>query len=120
MKPVNFPESNRTFTKPQGMTDDECGPLSVHNDGVISISCWKMTWKERFSALFFGKAWLYVYMGNQHPPVSLWATKTAFDKPRKYYVGKVEGFLIGFKIKWSDMIFNFHIMKRRLENFFER
>ncbi len=33
MKPIKFPEANKTLGKPQGMTDDECGPLPVFSDG---------------------------------------------------------------------------------------
>ncbi len=78
MKPIKFPEANKTLGKPQGMTDDECGPLPVFSDGKVCISCWKMGWRERLAALFFGRAWLYVYFGSTQPPVALEAIKTVF------------------------------------------
>lgn len=79
MIPTEFPESNKTLTKPQGMTDDECGSLPVYNDGAQSISCWRMSWRERLSALLRGRVWLQVYAGRTQPPVSLTAAKTIFQ-----------------------------------------
>lgn len=82
MKPANFPESNRTLTKPQDMTDEECGSLPVYNDGQQSVSCWQMTWHERLSALIYGRVWLQVYAGRTQPPVCLTAAQTIFTVPR--------------------------------------
>lgn len=81
MKPTGFPEQTKTLTKPIGMTDEECGSLPVYNDGSQSISCWRMTWRERLSALFVGRVWLQVYAGHTQPPVSLTAAKTIFEQP---------------------------------------
>ena len=80
MIPTEFAEQNKTLTKPQGM--DDCGELPVYNDGTQSVSCWRMTWRERFSALLRGKVWLQVYAGRTQPPVSLSATKTIFGDPQ--------------------------------------
>ena len=80
MEPINFPEATKVLEKPHGMTDAECGPLPVFNDGITSISCWKMSWKERLSALFLGKVWLFVLFGNSQPPVALDAKRTIFMK----------------------------------------
>jgi hypothetical protein len=80
MIPTKFQESNKTLTKPQGMSDEECGSLPVYNDGQQSVSCWQMTWRERFSALLRGKVWLQVYAGSTQPPVSLTAAKTIFGE----------------------------------------
>lgn len=78
MEPINFPQANRKLGKPVGMTDKECGPLPIFNDGVYCTSCWQMTWRERFSAFFFGKVWLSVMSGQTQPPVSLEVKKTIF------------------------------------------
>jgi hypothetical protein len=78
MIPVPFAEQNKTLTKPQGMTDDECGSLPVYNDGQQSVSCWGLNWRERLSALLYGKVWLQVYAGWTQPPVALSAAKTIF------------------------------------------
>jgi hypothetical protein len=83
MEPINFLEANKTLGKPQGMTDEECGSLPIYNDGQYCISCWQMTWRERFSALFFGKVWLSVMSGHTQPPVALDVTKTIFVQVEK-------------------------------------
>jgi hypothetical protein len=80
MTPVEFPYQNKTLTKPANMTDDQCGSLPVFNDGVQSISCWRMSWRERLAALFLGRVWLQVYAGETQPPVSLTVARTVFVK----------------------------------------
>ena len=80
MKPITFPQSNTTLNKPLNMTDDECSPLAVYRDGKQCISCWKMSWKERISALLFGRTWVWVLSGNTQPPIALEATKTIFGR----------------------------------------
>lgn len=80
MIPTAFPEQNKTLTKPQGMTDEECGSLPVYNDGEQSVSCWRMSWRERLSALWHGKVWLQVYAGQTQPPVSLTAASSIFTE----------------------------------------
>lgn len=68
MTPENFAESNFTYTAPKSMPD--CGDLPVqrHGDGILS--CWRMTWRERLSALLFGRCWLNLHATAQ-PPVWL-------------------------------------------------
>lgn len=80
MEPIKFPEANQHLQKPEGMTDEECGPLPVYNDGRQSISCWKLSLRERLYALLFGRVWLYVMFGHTQPPVALEATRTVFIK----------------------------------------
>ena len=80
MKPIEFEQANKNLLKPEGMTDEECGSLPVLADGAKCISLWEMTWKERFSVLFFGKLWLFVYSGKTQPPVMLIATRQIFDE----------------------------------------
>lgn len=90
MEPIKFPESNADLQKPEGWTDEECGSLPVFRDGQQCISLWKMTWRERFSALFFGRVWLYVWSKNTQPPVGLSATRQIFGKQkqiRRFYLG---------------------------------
>lgn len=78
-----FEQANRTLLKPEGMTDEECHSLPVFTDGVQCISLWKMTWRERLSALFFGKIWLSIYSGQTQPPVWLMAAKEIFTKAKE-------------------------------------
>jgi hypothetical protein len=82
MEPNTFPQANKDLLKPEGMTDEECGSLPVHSDGEVCISLWQMTWRERFSALFFGKVWLWVYSGQTQPPVGLLASREIFEEAK--------------------------------------
>ncbi len=75
MEPMKFEQANKELLKPQSMTDEECGSLPIFCDGEQGISLWKMTGKERFSALFFGRVWLSVYSGQTQPPVWLMAAQ---------------------------------------------
>lgn len=78
MEPVNFKQATKTLGPPKGMTSEECGNLPVFTDGTQCISLWKMTWRERLSALLFGKVWLFVVNGQTQPPVFLMAAKEIF------------------------------------------
>ena len=80
MKPVKFKEVNKNLLKPNSMTDEECSSLWVYSDGQQCVSCWKLGWKERLTALFFGKVWLGILSGNTQPPVWLACTDTVFEK----------------------------------------
>jgi hypothetical protein len=83
MRPIKFKQANKTLLKPDSMTDKECSSLDILTDGKECISCWKPTWKERFSMLFFGCVWVWVVSGQTQPPISLWATKTIFNTKDK-------------------------------------
>ena len=83
MRPINFPEQIKVLSKPDTMTDNECGSLAVWSDGQQCVSLWKPTLRERLSILFFGKVWLAVYSGQTQPPVSLTAAKIYFELPRR-------------------------------------
>ena len=82
MKPIWFKESNRKLNRPSGMTEEECGDLTVFTNGEQCISCWRPTLKERLSILLFGRIWLRVYFGHTQPPVAIEACRTIFK--RKY------------------------------------
>lgn len=114
MRPIKFPQVNRNLLKPEGMTDEECGTLPVYNDGTTSISLWKMTWKERISALIFGRIWLYVVSGATQPPVALEATKDLFYS-QPYHVSKISGFFIGIQCWIIDKMFDLRVFMRRFE-----
>lgn len=88
MKAIKFKEANKCLTKPDGMTDEECGSLWVHCDGVECVSCWKMSLKDRLLALLFGKIWLFVMFGETQPPVSVYCGRTAFEKTKEGQNGK--------------------------------
>jgi len=80
MEPKNFEQANKKLGPPMGMTKEECGDLPVFTDGQQCISLWQMTWRERLSALFFGKIWLSVYSGQTQPPVWLSAEREIFTE----------------------------------------
>lgn len=75
MVPTSFPESTHCLSRPIGMTEDQCEPLSVANavvpDGSqVVISCWKLTTDELREFMQTGRVWLVV-VGQTMPPVSL-------------------------------------------------
>jgi hypothetical protein len=39
-----------------------------------------MSFRERLSALLFGRVWLFVLSGKTQPPVSLFAAKEALEE----------------------------------------
>lgn len=80
MKPIKFEEANKNLLKPSDMTDAECSSLWVNTDGVVCISCWQMSFKQRIKALLFGKVWLGIRSGSTQPPVWLDCDKTVFEK----------------------------------------
>jgi hypothetical protein len=83
MEPINFVQANKKLGPPKGMTKEECGDLPVFTDGKQCISLWQMSWRERFSALFFGRIWLSVHMGETQPPVWLMAMNDIFGKAKE-------------------------------------
>lgn len=78
MEPINFAETNKTLGAPVGM--DNCVPLKVWTDGSLCLSCWRPTWRERFSILVFGRAWLWLWSGQTQPPVALEGRRTPFRR----------------------------------------
>lgn len=82
MKPSEHRFANMTLNAPTGQ-EDEIGSLAVYSDGEQCISCWQMSWRERLSALLFGRVWLSVLSGRTQPPVWLWATREALKYERK-------------------------------------
>ena len=66
--PVPFPEANFTWRGwPADDERNEVGDLPSFKDGNQTISCWRLTWRERLRALFTGRVWLSVQ--GQQPPV---------------------------------------------------
>lgn len=80
MKAIKFKEANKNLFKPDSMTDEECSSLMVYTNGRECVSCWRLTWKERLSALLFGRVWLSMLSGFTQPPVWLACTKSVFEK----------------------------------------
>lgn len=70
MKPVQFKQANRLFTRPPNMADKECDPLPVFADGEYLVSCWQASFRERLKFLFRGTIWFWIF-GNLQPPICL-------------------------------------------------
>lgn len=72
MNPIAFKNQTKVLQKPTTMTDEECGPLPVFNDGKECISCWQLSLRERLKIAFTGILWLRIVSGATQPPV--WPT----------------------------------------------
>lgn len=75
MLPVDFPERNKVFTKPESMTDEECSDLPVWQGKTTDnfpciISCWKFSKEDLEEIQKTGCIYLSI-TGNGMPPVSL-------------------------------------------------
>lgn len=71
MKPIPFPEQTTTLQPSGRVYSDNVGqvaPLPTWSDGEQCVSCWKMSWRERLSALVFGRVWLALLSGHTQPP----------------------------------------------------
>lgn len=82
MTPVEHRFANKTLYAPVGK-EEEIGTLPIYCDDEQCISCWRMSWRERLSALFFGRVWLSVLSGPTQPPVWFQTTREAlrYDAP---------------------------------------
>jgi hypothetical protein len=75
MNPIEINGSNRVFTKPKDMTDEECGPLYVRveryeNYHTTIKSAWQPTDEERIK-IALGEPIILTIIGISHPPVAL-------------------------------------------------
>lgn len=86
MIPIEFEHSNKNYTKPDSMTDEECQDLPVwegnyQNGQHVIISCWQLSKEDIEEIQRTGVVWLHV-VGYQQPPVCVEATNPfiPFDK----------------------------------------
>lgn len=72
MKAIQFPEANTSL-----LAGDipNCTDLPVFKDGEQIISKWRMSWRERLSALFFGVAFVSVLSPKTSPPLAVWVER---------------------------------------------
>lgn len=54
MVPIVFPQVTTTWAKNQ----PPYLPLPAYSDDRETISCWRLSWRERFQALVSGRLWL--------------------------------------------------------------
>ena len=60
-KPISFEQANTVWRGwPKDEERDEVLDLPAFREGPMTISAWKMTWRERCKALFTGVLWLHV------------------------------------------------------------
>lgn len=82
MKAVKFKEQNTVFTKPEGWSDEECGPLPAYRGKGQIVSCWELS-PEEIKTLQDngGRIWLGICSSVQ-PPVYLTVTSPFVEAPR--------------------------------------
>lgn len=54
MKPIEFPEQTHVWAKDQ----KPYLPLPAFSNDTETISCWALTWRERWLLLWNGRLWL--------------------------------------------------------------
>jgi hypothetical protein len=54
MNPISFPEQTRVWAENQ----PPYLPLPAYTDERETISCWRLSWMERFHVLLMGRLWL--------------------------------------------------------------
>lgn len=54
MKPIEFPEQTMVWAKDQPPYQ----PLPAYVNETETISCWRLTWRERLRVLVGGRLWL--------------------------------------------------------------
>jgi len=64
MKPIEFPEQNTVVAEDQPEYLDLPG-LRHHNVEGELITCWSLSWRERFKVLFSGCVWLNMWTFNK-------------------------------------------------------
>lgn len=81
MIPEDFPQSNK-LAQPSGKRYSEnvaeVKPLPVWTDGEQCVSCWRMSWRERLAALWYGRIWTATLSGSTQPPLCVQARRTYF------------------------------------------
>jgi hypothetical protein len=81
MIPEEFPQMNKHLTpsgKEYSDNVEDVRPLFVWTDGEQVVSCWRMSWRERLAALWYGRIWAATLSGSTQPPLCLQAKRTYF------------------------------------------
>ena len=83
MKPTDFQYRNIILKPPVNGDYSEnvesIVDLPAWSDGEQCVSCWKPSWRERLSILFFGRIWLSILNGDTPPsPVSISGVRRYF------------------------------------------
>ena len=89
MKPIPFKYSNRTLQPSNAQYSDNVAgvdPLPVWTDGEQCVSCWKMSFVERLSALLFGRVWLALLSGQTQPPALIQVSREYLQEQSDCFV----------------------------------
>lgn len=73
MKAIEFKQSNITLVGKGKIKD-----LPAYRGDDYIVSCWKMSLKEKLSALLFGKVWLIVKSSKTQPPMKIHCERKGF------------------------------------------
>jgi hypothetical protein len=76
MRAIHFNEANKTYTKPPGMTDEECYEISAYehrdeNGKVVRINTVWQPNKEDIEAIMAGRPIVLQIMSSSLPPHAL-------------------------------------------------
>jgi hypothetical protein len=82
MIPIEFPQANQVFKKPDNMTDEECYELHtfhglVDGPNLGTISCWQLSKEDIEEIQRTGVIWLRV-LGARLPPMAVF-TENPFE-----------------------------------------
>jgi hypothetical protein len=69
MEPIETPLTNAKLLPAPG-TEDHVAELPITRSADTVSSCWRMSWRERITALLTGRVW-FDCMGSTHPPIRL-------------------------------------------------
>lgn len=83
MQPIDFEGTNKTFTKPGNMTDEQCGALKAFvgtdNQGFpFILSAWQPTEKD-IEAVNAGRPIMLKIVSHGMPPVSVYTYDENFE-----------------------------------------
>lgn len=79
MKPITFTGQNHVFGEHQEEYMDLPCHINVYSDGTV-VSCWKMTFLERFRILFTGVIWnSQLTFGRPYSPTLITSKKPPLD-----------------------------------------
>jgi len=86
MQPIDFPEVNFVFNKPEGFTDEQCSSLPAYRQNEpgqfpLIVSCWKLSSEELAKVQETGVVWLTT-VGISIPPVAI-EVKSPFNPSEK-------------------------------------
>lgn len=77
MKSIQFPEANQVWAKNQ----PPFLPLPAFTDERETVTCWRLTWPERFKVLLTGTLWLRQMNFGEKLQAQVPTVDRPFDEP---------------------------------------